>query len=222
MTQKTAEQLGTRLTTQDYRHTAAGIGRKVVSKRFTAGYKKQLQSNYTEESRGGSSDEDREDPLKLQNSRSTAVGMIAYAIQADLMQGLSMRSINVFRTLSYAWHTFLGLASVESAAGREIEQSKAKCQGKRLLNKEQPCSRESRQASEQKSRQEHQQKKAKLSALGLQSEAATTAAATLQSQKARSREASLEIAVRKVLSLSPSSLLTYKSPKQKQALDAVV
>jgi hypothetical protein len=102
MTQETAERLGIRLTTQDYRHTAAGIGRKVVGKRFAAGYKKQLQSNYTKKGRGGSSNKDGEDPLKLQNGRSTAVGMVAYAVQADLMQGLSMRSINIFRTLSHA------------------------------------------------------------------------------------------------------------------------
>jgi hypothetical protein len=65
---------------QEYRHIAAGIGRKVVGKRFAAGYKKQLQSHYTKESRGGSSDEDREDPLKLQNGRLTAVGLVAYAV----------------------------------------------------------------------------------------------------------------------------------------------
>jgi hypothetical protein len=31
-----------------------------------------------------------------------------------------MRSVDIFRTLSYAWHAFLSLALVESAAGREI------------------------------------------------------------------------------------------------------
>jgi hypothetical protein len=101
MTQETAERLGTRLTTQEYRHTAAGIGRKVVGKRFAAGYQKQLQGNYAADS-GGSSDEDSEDPLELQNSRSTAVGIVAYTVQADLVQELSMRSIDVFRTLSHA------------------------------------------------------------------------------------------------------------------------
>jgi hypothetical protein len=100
MTQETAERLGTRLTTQEYRHTAAGIGCKVVGKRFAAGYKKQLQGNYAADSRGSS--DDGEDPLKLQNGRSTAVGIVAYAVQADLMQGLSIRSVDVFCTLSYA------------------------------------------------------------------------------------------------------------------------
>jgi hypothetical protein len=102
MTQETAERLSTRLTTQEYRYTAAGIGCKVVGKRFAAGYKKQLQSYYTEESRGGSSNEDKEDLLKLQNGRLTVVGLVAYAVQADLMQGLSMRSVDIFYTLSYA------------------------------------------------------------------------------------------------------------------------
>jgi hypothetical protein len=80
MTQKTAEQLGTRLTTQDYRYIAAGIGYKVVGERFAAGYKKQLQSYYAEDGGEGSLDEDGEDPLKLQNSRLIAVGLVAYAV----------------------------------------------------------------------------------------------------------------------------------------------
>jgi hypothetical protein len=112
-------------TTQEYRYTAAGIGCEVVGKRFAAGYKKQLQGNYAADSRG-SLDEDSEDPLELQNGRSTAVGIVVYAVQADLVQGLSMRSVDIFCTLSYAWHAFLGLTSVGSAVGRESEQSKGK------------------------------------------------------------------------------------------------
>jgi hypothetical protein len=74
MTQKTVERLGTR------RYTAIGIGCKVVGERFAAGYKKQLQSYYTKEGGGGSSNEDRENLLELQNSRLIAVGMVAYAV----------------------------------------------------------------------------------------------------------------------------------------------
>jgi hypothetical protein len=85
---------------QKYRHTAAGIGYKVVGKRFAAGYKKQLQGNYAADSRGSS--DDSKDPLELQNGRLTAVGIVAYAVQADLVQGLSMRSVNIFRILSHA------------------------------------------------------------------------------------------------------------------------
>jgi hypothetical protein len=99
ITQETAEQLGICLTTQEYRYTAAGIGYKVVGKRFAAGYKKQLQENYAVDSRGSS--DNSEDPLKLQNSRLTAVGIVVYTIQADLIQGLSIYSINIFRILSY-------------------------------------------------------------------------------------------------------------------------
>ncbi|KAF1922121.1 uncharacterized protein M421DRAFT_79519, partial [Didymella exigua CBS 183.55] len=83
MTLETAARLGTRLTTQEYRHTAVGIGREVVGERFAAGYNKQLGSS----SGGGaydnpdmmdhSRDEDGEDPLELQNGRSTAVGNVA-------------------------------------------------------------------------------------------------------------------------------------------------
>jgi hypothetical protein len=49
-----------------------------------------------------------------------------YAVQADLVQGLSMRSVDVFCTLSYAWYAFLGLALVGLAVGRETGQSKGK------------------------------------------------------------------------------------------------
>jgi hypothetical protein len=84
MTQETAERLGTRLTMQEYCYTAAGIGCEVVGKRFAAGYKKQLQGNYAADSRG-SLDKDGEDLLKLQNGRLTAVGMVVYAVQADLV-----------------------------------------------------------------------------------------------------------------------------------------
>jgi hypothetical protein len=101
ITQKTAEQLGIRLTTQEYRYTAAGIGYKVVGKRFVVGYKKQLQGNYAADSRG-SLDEDSKDLLELQNGRLTAVGIVVYAVQADLMQGLSIRSVNIFCILSHA------------------------------------------------------------------------------------------------------------------------
>jgi hypothetical protein len=68
---------------QEYRYTAAGIGCEVVGERFAAGYKKQLQGNYAVDN-GGSLD-DGEDPLELQNGRLTAVGIVAYAVQADLV-----------------------------------------------------------------------------------------------------------------------------------------
>jgi hypothetical protein len=63
---------------QEYYYTAAGIGCKVVGKRFAAGYKKQLQENYAIDSRG--SLDDSKDLLELQNGRLTAVGIVAYAV----------------------------------------------------------------------------------------------------------------------------------------------
>jgi hypothetical protein len=92
---------------QDYRQAATGIGRKIVGERFTASYSKQQQygssvsAAYSAE--GDSySEEESKDPLKLQNRRSTVISMVAYGVQADLVQGLSTRSIDVFRTLSHA------------------------------------------------------------------------------------------------------------------------
>lgn len=106
MTAETAERLGSRLTTSKYRHVAVGIRREVVGERFAAGYTKQLDGRAAGASGNGDvssdEDEDGEDPLELQNRRSTAIGIVAYAVQADIVQGLSPRSINVFRTLSSA------------------------------------------------------------------------------------------------------------------------
>lgn len=119
MTAETAERLGSRLTTAKYRYVAIGIGREVVGERFAAGYNKLLDGRST--AAGGArdvssdEDEDGEDPVELQNGRSTAIGMVAYAVQADIVQGLSPRSIDVFRTLSLAWHAFLGLSSQPSS-----------------------------------------------------------------------------------------------------------
>ena len=45
------------------------------------------------------SDEDQ-DPVELQNARITKTGTVAYAVQADIVRGLTMRSIDVFGTLS--------------------------------------------------------------------------------------------------------------------------
>jgi hypothetical protein len=102
---------------QDYRQAAAGIGRKVVGERFAASYSKQQQYGGSASAAYGAegdscSEEEGEDPLELQNRRSTVIGMVAYGVQADLVQGLSTRSIDVFRTLSHAWHAFLGLGTL--------------------------------------------------------------------------------------------------------------
>jgi hypothetical protein len=114
ITLKSAKWLGTRLTVQLYRHTAVGIGREVIGERFAISYRTEMASGGGGAAEGeGSSDEDREDPIKLQNGRTTATGAVAYAVRADLVQGLSTRSINVFCTLSHTWHAFLGFAPAE-------------------------------------------------------------------------------------------------------------
>jgi hypothetical protein len=115
ITLELAKWLGTRLTVQEYRHTAVGIGREVVGERFAAGYLTEIArgGGGAAEEGGGSSDEDGEDPVELQSGRTTAIGTVAYAVRADLVQGLSTRSIDVFRTLSYTWHAFLGFAQAE-------------------------------------------------------------------------------------------------------------
>ena len=82
---------------------AISIRRKVVGKRFTTSYNKQQQGTaYNAEGESSSSNKDSEDPIKLQNGRSTAISLVAYAVQADIVQGPSMRSTKVFRTLSSA------------------------------------------------------------------------------------------------------------------------
>ena len=86
---------------------AVRIGREVVREQF-------LGAAYNNDGGGeegaGSSDLEGEDPVELQNGRYTAIGLVAYAVQADIVQGLSARSIDVFRTLSSTWHAFLGFS----------------------------------------------------------------------------------------------------------------
>jgi hypothetical protein len=68
-------------------------------------------------------EEESEDSLELQNGRSIVIGMVAYGVQADLVQGLSTRLIDVFRTLSRAWHAFLGFGAplIEQLSKRKRE-----------------------------------------------------------------------------------------------------
>ena len=54
-------------------------------------------------------DEDEEDLIKLQNSRTTVIGVGNYSVSIDIVKHLSTRSIDAFRALSTAWHRFLGV-----------------------------------------------------------------------------------------------------------------
>ena len=129
LAQQSTQMLGTRLTMQAYRHIAVGIGRKVVGERFAVGYPQLQEGQYKKRpggyiGEGGNSDEeDGEDPLELQNARSTRIGTVAYAVRADIVDGLSMRSIDVFGTLSQVWHAFLGFAPpTKQSQKRQREQ----------------------------------------------------------------------------------------------------
>lgn len=201
MTAETAERLGTRLTMADYRQVAVGIGREVVGERFATGYNKQQQGTaYHAEGEGSSSDEDGEDPVELQNGRSTAIGLVAYAVQADIVQGLSVRSIEVFRTLSSAWHAFLGLPSTSSTSSTSSISSVyprlERTETSRALAEENAGKR-TQQELELEPEPEQRQKRAKL--------------ATPYSGE-KDREERLTDAVRQVLCIPDGQPVTYKSP----------
>jgi superfamily II DNA helicase RecQ len=201
MTLESAKWLGTRLTVQEYRHAAVGIGREVVGERFAAGYRTEIAAggNAAEEGKGGS-DDDGEDPIELQSGRTTAIGAVAYAVRADLVQGLSTRSIDVFRTLSHAWHTFLGFAQRDSKLALLLKR-------KQQLNSD---SAEDSRPTLKRTRiiQDH------LAALA----SPTHKGVAREEQEKRK----LEDAVRQVLQIPQGTPVTYKSPEQKAALDAVV
>jgi superfamily II DNA helicase RecQ len=198
MTLESAKWIGTRLTVQEYRHAAVGIGREVVGERFAAGYRTEMAraGGGAGEEGEGSSDEDGEDPVELQNGRTTATGAVAYAVRADLVQGLSTRSIDVFRTLSHAWHTFLGFAQRESKPAP-------------LLKRKQDSAEESRPALKR-----------------LQIIQNHPAALALPTHKGVAREEEekrkVEDTIRQVLKIPQGTPVTYKSPAQKAALNAVV
>jgi superfamily II DNA helicase RecQ len=54
-------------------------------------------------------DEDQEDIIELQNSRTTLMGVGNYSVPIDIVRHLSTRSIDAFGALSAAWHSFLGV-----------------------------------------------------------------------------------------------------------------
>jgi hypothetical protein len=86
MTAEIVERLGSRLIIAEYRQVAVGIGREIVGERFAVGYNKQLDGRSRAAGAGSNvdvsldEDEDGEDLLELQNGRSTAIGIVAYAV----------------------------------------------------------------------------------------------------------------------------------------------
>jgi hypothetical protein len=225
MTLESARWLGTRLTVQEYRHVAVGIGREVVGERFAAGYRTEIASGSAAKAGEGSSDdEEGEDPVELQNGRTTATGAVAYAVRADLVQGLSTRSIDVFRTLSQAWHDFLGLAQADSKPAallkRKAEQSstlaaeqhertakraRTIAQGQAGLAEEEKEEEEEEREKEKEEKEEEREKEKE------------------EKEKEREKEKrSIKDAIQRVLGILPGSPVTYKSPEQETALYAVV
>jgi superfamily II DNA helicase RecQ len=216
MTLESAKWLGTRLTVQEYRHTAVGIGREAVGERFATGYRTEMAGGAAEAGEG-SSNEDGEDPVELQSGRTTATGAVAYAVRADLVQGLSTRSIDVFRTLSYAWHAFLGFTQAERKLVPLL---------KRKQKQEQSSSQAAQAQHGSKKEKRLTPKRARIVREGQAALASPTYEGEGRGQSNISREdekkRGIEDAVRQVLGISPGSAVTYKSPKQEEALYAVV
>jgi hypothetical protein len=68
-------------------------------------------------------DEDQEDIIELQNSRTTFLGVGNYSVPINIVRHLSRRLIDAFGALSAAWHRFLG---VDRQADETVELSSEK------------------------------------------------------------------------------------------------
>jgi superfamily II DNA helicase RecQ len=113
---ETGQRLGVPLHTLDYRHVAVGIGREKVGHAFSKGYDDDVG-----EVEEAEVEEDGEDVMELQNSRTTRMGVGNYAVPIDIVKHLSVRSIEAFRPLSMLWHQFLG---VDGKLRREGEEER--------------------------------------------------------------------------------------------------
>jgi len=89
----------------------------VVSETFGHGYQDDVG-----EIEEAELDEVGESRLELQSARSTKMGEGNYSVPIDIIQHLSVRSIEIFQPLSKIWHRFLGLASSQE----EEERMKSK------------------------------------------------------------------------------------------------
>jgi superfamily II DNA helicase RecQ len=106
---ETATKLGNRLTTLDYRHVAITMGRMFVGDRFGQGYKEEVGEVEEPEM-----EVEFESELELQAGRSEKTGAQRYGVSIDIIKHLSIRSMDIFRSLSEAWHRFLDLESKET------------------------------------------------------------------------------------------------------------
>jgi len=94
---KTGKQLSVELSTLGYRYTAVRIGRVKVGESFSKGYQDKVSEIDEAEV-----DEDKEDLIKLQNSRTTVIEVGNYSVSINIVKHLSTRLINAFRALSTA------------------------------------------------------------------------------------------------------------------------
>ena len=96
---ETTQRLGVPLHTLDYQHAAVGIGREKVGQAFSKGYDDDVGEVDEQEV-----DEEGEDIMELQNSRTTRMGVGDDAVPVDIIKHLSVRLIDAFRPLSMMWH----------------------------------------------------------------------------------------------------------------------
>ncbi|KAF3029165.1 hypothetical protein E8E12_000446 [Didymella heteroderae] len=112
---ETAAWLGCRLTTLEYRHAAITLGREFVGAQFGHGFREQVGEEVIEEP-----EMELENGLDLQAGRTEKIGVQTYGVPVDIVQRLSIRSVQFFRQLSERWHSFLNLSSSR-------EQQEGKC-----------------------------------------------------------------------------------------------
>jgi superfamily II DNA helicase RecQ len=143
---ETGKRLGVELHTLAYRHTAVGIGRVKVGESFGRGYQDEVGEVDEAEV-----DEDQEDLLELQNSRTTIMGVGNYSVSIDIVKHLSTRSIDAFRALSTAWHRFLGVdgqaAEHDELTPRRKRPMRESMSGLAMLPKEKAVQVEDRRAT---------------------------------------------------------------------------
>jgi hypothetical protein len=73
-------------------------------------------------------DKDKEDLIKLQNLRTTAIGISNYSVLINIIKHLSVQLINTFWALSIAWHCFLGVDRQAEQQEEPIRRQKRKMQ----------------------------------------------------------------------------------------------
>jgi hypothetical protein len=88
---ETGKRLGVVLHTLEYQHTAVGIRQVKVGESFSRGYQDDVGKIEEAEV-----DNNSKDVLKLQNSRTTTIGVGNYSVPIDIVKHLSVQSINAF------------------------------------------------------------------------------------------------------------------------------